>query len=69
MEINEAMRLTRRQAKSLRIVADGQGDSFLGEEYRKKADALEAVCGEVVRLRKELEAQQIRRVRQVFEHR
>ena len=69
MHIDEAMRKTRKQANSLRTVASGYGEpSYLGDAYREKAEALETVCDEVVRLRKELDAQRTRRIRQVFEH-
>ena len=69
MEIYEAMRIARTHAKSLRAVADGHNSTWLADEHRKKAAALETLCGEVTRLRKELEAQRERRIRQVFEHR
>lgn len=69
MQIDEALRIAHKHANSLRTVASGYGDSYMSEAYRKKAEALETIRDEVFRLRKELEAQRARRVRQVFEHR
>lgn len=68
MHIEEAMRRARKHAKSLRIVAEGQASEYMAEEFRTKAEALETICGEVLRLRKELAEHKVRRVRQVFEH-
>ena len=53
MQIDNAIRIARTHAKSLRAVADGQAQSnpYLAGEYRKKAEALETLCAEVAKHR------------------